>query len=382
MSRRWVAGFVTASYNPFLVPDAPTSVIATAGSASASVAFTAPSNVGGGSITSYTVISSGGQITTGTSSPIVVTGLTNGTSYTFTVFATNAYGSGPRSAASNSVTPAAIVSIDYLVVAGGGGSTSFAGGGGGGGVLAGTTNVTPSTSYTITVGAGASPRSGLSIIGFSGSNSTVSGTGVSLTAIGGGGGASRIEAPPYTSQNGASGGSGGGGSPSDSGPQGAGGAGTSGQGFAGGNGASSGWGGGGGGGGGAVGGNASGNTAGNGGAGFSSSISSSATFYAGGGGGSTYNSNPAGSGGSGGGGAGAGDNSSGGTSGTANTGGGGGGGSYPSASGGGGGSGVVIISATQVAASTTGSPSLVYWPGAPGGGRYIYTFTSSGSITY
>ena len=34
-----------------------------------------------------------------------VTGLTNGTAYTFTVAATNAIGTGPASAASNSVTP-------------------------------------------------------------------------------------------------------------------------------------------------------------------------------------------------------------------------------------------------------------------------------------
>jgi hypothetical protein len=44
---------------------------------------------------------------TGASSPITVTGLSNGTSYTFTVRATNAIGTGPASAASNSVTPVA-----------------------------------------------------------------------------------------------------------------------------------------------------------------------------------------------------------------------------------------------------------------------------------
>jgi alpha-tubulin suppressor-like RCC1 family protein len=89
-------------------PGAPTSVTATAGNASASVAFTAPTNTGNpAGIASYTVTSSPGGITaTGASSPIVVTGLTNGTTYTFTVTATATNGlTGPASAASNSVTP-------------------------------------------------------------------------------------------------------------------------------------------------------------------------------------------------------------------------------------------------------------------------------------
>jgi hypothetical protein len=90
------------------VPGAPTSPVATAGNASASVAFVAPANTGfpANAITGYRVTSSPGGFTgTGLTSPVVVTGLTNGTAYTFTVAAQNVNGYGPESVASNSVTP-------------------------------------------------------------------------------------------------------------------------------------------------------------------------------------------------------------------------------------------------------------------------------------
>jgi hypothetical protein len=114
MSMRYPGGLITATYNLLLVPGAPTIGTATAGNAQASVTFTAPSDIGGGAITSYTVISSGGQVGTGASSPVTVTGLTNGQSYTFTVYANNAYGPGDVSAASNSVTPVAAPSKLYF----------------------------------------------------------------------------------------------------------------------------------------------------------------------------------------------------------------------------------------------------------------------------
>jgi len=88
------------------VPGAPTIGTATAGNTEATVPFTAPADTGYPTTLSYTVTSSPGSITaTGTSSPITVTGLTNDTAYTFTVTATNDTGTGPASAASNSVTP-------------------------------------------------------------------------------------------------------------------------------------------------------------------------------------------------------------------------------------------------------------------------------------
>lgn len=95
--------FTTA---PTAAPNAPTIGTATPYNAAASVTFTPPSGSGGSAITSYTATSTPGGITaTGTASPITVTGLTNGTNYTFKVAATNAVGTGPQSAASNSVKP-------------------------------------------------------------------------------------------------------------------------------------------------------------------------------------------------------------------------------------------------------------------------------------
>jgi hypothetical protein len=87
-------------------PSAPTVGTATASAGSASVTFTAPS-FSKLPITSYTVTASpGGATGTGASSPITVSGLTNGTAYTFTVTAANANGTSSASASSNSVTPA------------------------------------------------------------------------------------------------------------------------------------------------------------------------------------------------------------------------------------------------------------------------------------
>jgi large repetitive protein len=93
-------------------PGAPTSVSATAGDSQATVTFTAPTFTGvPPGITGYLATSSPGGITaTGASSPLTVTGLSNGTAYTFGVQATNAVGYG-AAGTSGSVSPAAPIAL-------------------------------------------------------------------------------------------------------------------------------------------------------------------------------------------------------------------------------------------------------------------------------
>ncbi|HEY4145790.1 putative Ig domain-containing protein [Pinirhizobacter sp.] len=89
-----------------VVPGAPTIGPATAGNRQASVSFTPPGNVGGATITGYTVTSIPDSLTaTGTTSPITITNLTNGTLYRFTVTANNSAGPSGTSGESNPVTP-------------------------------------------------------------------------------------------------------------------------------------------------------------------------------------------------------------------------------------------------------------------------------------
>jgi len=97
-----------------IAPGKPTGVGAVAGPEQATVIFAAPTNTGGAPISSYTVTSSPGGLTaSGPSSPVLITGLTDGTSYTFTVKALNTAGPGPDSDPSNAVTPQSPQAINF-----------------------------------------------------------------------------------------------------------------------------------------------------------------------------------------------------------------------------------------------------------------------------
>jgi uncharacterized membrane protein YuzA (DUF378 family) len=83
---------------------APTAVKVKAGDKSATITFTPPAPASGTTLTKYTVTSNpGGIIATATSSPVIVSNLINGTSYTFSVTATNSNNTTSSSVTSDSI---------------------------------------------------------------------------------------------------------------------------------------------------------------------------------------------------------------------------------------------------------------------------------------
>jgi hypothetical protein len=188
------------------VPGAPTGVSAIAGDGSATVFFSSPASDGGSSITSYSVFATGGAATSsvsasasasGPGSPIVVGGLANGSTYTFTVVATNAVGAGPGSAPSNAVTPATTPDAPtavHAVVAG---------------YAAAQVTVTPPaddggadvTSYTVSASGGGScvanaPATSCTVTGLSTGPQTFSATATNVAGTSGPSGASNAVTPP------------------------------------------------------------------------------------------------------------------------------------------------------------------------------------------
>lgn len=105
-------------------PGAPTNLSGTAGNSQVSLTWTAPSVLTQTPITDYVVqysSNSGSTWTTfsdgtSTSASVTVTGLTNGTAYTFRAAGVNAMGQGSWSAASASVTPGVVDSLFSSVV--------------------------------------------------------------------------------------------------------------------------------------------------------------------------------------------------------------------------------------------------------------------------
>ena len=102
----YVAG---GTYSFYIGAPAMPTIVATPGDGQVSVAFTAPTDTGTVAITDYEYQLDGGNWTTAitTSSPVVITGLTNGTSYSIKLRAVNIEGVGAESAAVTS-TPAAM----------------------------------------------------------------------------------------------------------------------------------------------------------------------------------------------------------------------------------------------------------------------------------
>ncbi len=371
------------------VPQEPTIGTATTSGADANITWTLGNN-GGKNLTSITITpylngtTAQTPITAATTSSTsaTITGLTQGSSYTFKVKATNANGDSAESSASNSITMPITFDVTYLVIAGGGGGGAeryASGGGGAGGYRSSVTgessgggasaeskkNVGVGDNYTVTVGAGGAS-------GSNGSNSIFS----TITSIGGGTGGGQ-----GTGQSqGGNGGSGGGvrrlATP---------GTGTAGQGYAGGLGVT--WAGtetqsGGGGGAGAVGGVGVAQTvAGSGGIGVSSSITGTATFRAGGGGGGSWSGEGSGGpGGNGGGGSGSSYNPSADeTPGAANTGGGGGGNGQDNTVGAAGGSGIVILRYPNTRTITVGAGLTSGGTNQSVGANERYTILTAGT---
>jgi hypothetical protein len=200
------------------VPDAPTISYITTTTTTATIVYNAPVFNGGTPIISYTgnantvsyvTVSQAG------SGNITLTGLTSGTSYAFTVLATNAEGNSLPSAATFATTTAAVdtgqiaygvagtytwiapaltTSVSVVAIGAGGGFSSSppvynTSGGGGGLGYKNNIPVSPGASYTVVVGeGGTSATSGLGGNSYFVGNPTVSGGGGTAAAPRRGGG--------------------------------------------------------------------------------------------------------------------------------------------------------------------------------------------------
>jgi len=121
MTKTYKGGYIGGS-DQLRAPDAPT-ISVSGGEGEVTVTFTNPANTGGGDISSYTATAIASNVSTGatsSSSPITITGLTNGTSYSVTGLANNAFGTSPISSATTGSPAAtkALILSGYGVLSG------------------------------------------------------------------------------------------------------------------------------------------------------------------------------------------------------------------------------------------------------------------------
>jgi hypothetical protein len=140
---------------------------------------------------------------------VSVSGGTLGTNYTITTDGTYTYYNFLTTGITYSLTLSnAMTNVKYFAIGGGGGGGfDYAGGGGAGGVRSNTSVTLTAQTYSIVVGVGGTGGSTGIYNGTNGSNTTMTGTGLSISAVGGGGGGGFSDA----TGNGLAGGCGGGG---------------------------------------------------------------------------------------------------------------------------------------------------------------------------
>jgi hypothetical protein len=186
---------IVNSVKTFDKPGAPTITNWTIASRTANISYSAPSYNGNSNITSYTLVSVPENrtvtISQATSGNISMTGLSEGTTYVFSIYATNSVGSSSPSIPTPYLYVPVVVPLGYLVQGAGGGTNGGVGGNAGQYNAGENLTIGRGTSVPITVGI-AGTNSATYTAGGPGSPSTfgsyvISGGGAGCSAFGPGG---------------------------------------------------------------------------------------------------------------------------------------------------------------------------------------------------